>query len=251
MNWWGKIIGSGLGLLGGPIGVIIGGYMGHKIDESAPPQLDKNKAQLLYYAYFFSCAAKIAKADGSISKPEIEKIESLIQRMGLTPKMERFAKEVFRKSKTSQRSVLKDLKDCSELICHDPSIAHSFMGGLFEVATCETKKSSRNQVQILLSGQEYFKLPKGTILSWYQGGYNFPFNENSSADLKASYEMLGLSKKAKFEDVKKAYRDKINTLHPDRLQSKDLPAELIVFAKEQVVRLNLAYENIKSAMEVK
>lgn len=63
--------------------------------------------------------------------------------------------------------------------------------------------------------------------------------------------MLGLSKKAKFEDVKKAYRDKINTLHPDRLQSKDLPAELIVFAKEQVVRLNLAYENIKSAMEVK
>src|SRR6056300_271943 len=131
MNWWGKIIGSGLGLLGGPIGVIIGGYMGHKIDESAPPQLDKKKAQLLYYAYFFSCAAKIAKADGSISKPEIEKIESLIQRMGLTPKMERFAKEVFRKSKSSQRSVLKDLKDCSELICHDPSIAiHSWEDSL-------------------------------------------------------------------------------------------------------------------------
>jgi len=251
MNWWGKIIGSGLGLLGGPIGVMIGGYLGHKVDESAHPQLDQKKAQLLYYAYFFSCAAKIAKADGNISKSEIETVESLIHRMGLSEKMERFAKEVFRKSKSSQRSILKDLQDCSELICHNPSIAHSFMGGLFEVATCENKKSSRNQVQMLLSGQEYFKLPKGTILSWYKGGYNFSFNESTSANLKESYAMFGLSKTAKFEDVKKAYRDKMSSLHPDRLESKDLPEELIVFAKEQVVRLNLAYEKIKSAMKIK
>ena len=50
---------------------------------------------------------------------------------------------------------------------------------------------------------------------------------------------------------KKAYRDKMSSLHPDRLESKELPEELIVFAKEQVVRLNLAYENIKSAMKIK
>jgi DnaJ like chaperone protein len=251
MNWWGKIIGSGIGLLGGPMGAIIGGYLGHKLGDLPSPPTDKQKVQLLYYAYFFSCAAKVAKADGKISEVEIEKVESLIRRMELSPTMETFAKNVFRKSKNSKRSVHQDYKECSKLICNNPSIAYSFMGGLFELATCQNKKSNRAQIQILLMGEDCFKMPKGTILSWYKGEYNFNLIESSPGDLNASYELLGLSTGAKFDEVKKAYRDKISKLHPDRLESKDLPNDLIVFAKEQVVRLNLAYKKIKKARDIK
>ena len=165
--------------------------------------------------------------------------------------METFAKNVFRKSKTSKRSVHQDYKECSKLICNNPSIAYSFMGGLFELATCQNKKSNRAQIQILLMGEDCFKMPKGTILSWYKGEYNFNLIESSAGDLNASYELLGLSTGAKFDEVKKAYRDKISKLHPDRLESKDLPNDLIVFAKEQVVRLNLAYKKIKKARDIK
>ena len=42
----------------------------------------------------FSSAAKIAKADGVITKQEIEKAESLIRRMELSQKMENFAKDI-------------------------------------------------------------------------------------------------------------------------------------------------------------
>ena len=85
MNWWGKVVGSSVGLLAGPIGAIIGGYLGHQIDEKSSPAYDEKKAKLLYYAYFFSAAAKIAKADGVITEQEIEKVQSIILKMGLSP----------------------------------------------------------------------------------------------------------------------------------------------------------------------
>ena len=45
--------------------------------------------------------------------------------------------------------------------------------------------------------------------------------------------------------IKKYYRKKISSFHPDLLESKNLPEELIVLAKQQVIRVNLAYEKIK------
>ncbi len=247
MNWWGKLVGSSVGLLAGPIGVLIGGYLGHRFDEKSSPMQDEKKAKILYYAYFFSAAAKIAKANGNISVEEIEKVESIIQRMGLSSSMEKFAKDIFRKSKTSRRSIDQDFKECAELVQYNQSIAHSFMGGLFEIATSENKKTNNAQVQCLLSGQECFKMPKGTIRSWYAGGYVIAQSLSEEKDLNTSYEILGVSKQASFSEIKHSYRTKISALHPDKLESRQLPDELVVFAKEQVVQLNLAFEKIKKA----
>ncbi len=247
MNWWGKVIGSSVGLLAGPIGAIVGGYLGHQLDERSSPQRDEKKAKLLYYAYFFSAAAKIAKADGIISEKEINKVESIIQRMGLTQNLEKFAKDIFRKSKTSRRSIHRDFKECAELIQYDQSIAHSFMGGLFEIATCDNEKPRNSQIQCLLSGQEYFKMPQGTVRSWYAGGYATNESRKGTNDLIECYGILGIPKDASLAEVKSSYRRKMSALHPDKLENKQLPDELVVFAKEQVIRLNLAFEQIKKA----
>jgi len=133
MNWWGKLIGTGVGMLGGPIGLIAGAALGHIYEEDDPTPQYERKARILYLAYFFSCAAKVAKADGGISANEIEVTESLIQRMGLDEKTAEFAKNVFRKAKTSRRSVDEDLKEAGRLIGYDPIVGQSFLGGLFEI----------------------------------------------------------------------------------------------------------------------
>ena len=39
MNWWGKVVGSSIGLVAGPIGALIGGYLGHQIDDNTKPCL--------------------------------------------------------------------------------------------------------------------------------------------------------------------------------------------------------------------
>ncbi len=251
MRWWGKIVGTGVGLLAGPIGGLIGGYLGHQVDGTKSPVYDEKKAKLLYYAYFFSAAAKVAKADGIISEQEIEKVESIIKRMGLSLSLENFAKDIFRKSKTGNRSIEQDFKECAELVKYDQSIAHSFMGGLFEIATCENKKANNAQVQCLLSGQESFKMPNGTIRSWYKGEYPVAGTVVGETDMESCYAILGVSENANLEEIKFSYRKKISALHPDKLENKQLPNELIIFAKEQVVRLNLAWSKIKDARKIK
>ena len=104
MNWWGKLIGTGVGMFGGPIGAIAGAAIGHLYDDEDPTPQNEQKARILYLAYFFSCAAKIAKADGRVSEGEIRTVESLINRFGLDEKRSEFAKNVFRKAKIGRAS---------------------------------------------------------------------------------------------------------------------------------------------------
>ena len=134
MNWWGKAIGTGIGLLGGPLSALIGGAVGHFFDEEAKQPKEELRAKLLYYALFFSSAAKVARADGGISSKEIECVESLIKKFSLNQRLENFAKDIFRKSKESKQPITVDFKACGKLIQFNPTLAHSFLGGLFEIA---------------------------------------------------------------------------------------------------------------------
>ena len=123
MNWWGKVIGTGVGMLGGPIGALAGAALGHLYDDDDPTPQNEQKARILYLAYFFSCAAKVAKADGGISAQEIGATESIMDRMGLNDRTRDFAKNVFRKAKSSRRSIDEDLKEVGRLIGYEPTVA--------------------------------------------------------------------------------------------------------------------------------
>ena len=140
MNWWGKLIGTGVGMFGGPIGALAGAAIGHLYDEEDPTPQNERKARILYLAYFFSCAAKISKADGVISSEEISMTESLMDRFGLDDKTKEFAKNVFRKAKKSKRSIDDDFKEVAKLIGFEQTIAQSFVGGLFEIVKANDKK---------------------------------------------------------------------------------------------------------------
>ena len=120
-------------MLGGPVGALAGAALGHLYDEDDPTPKNEQKARILYLAYFFSCAAKVAKADGGISAAEIETVESIMNRMGMDEKTREFAKNVFRKAKTSRRSIDEDLKEVAQLIGYEPTVGQSFLGGLYEI----------------------------------------------------------------------------------------------------------------------
>ena len=161
MNWWGKVIGTGVGMLGGPIGALAGAALGHLYDEDDPTPQNEQKARILYLAYFFSCAAKVAKADGGISAAEIQATESMMERMGLNDKTREFAKNVFRKAKVSRRSIDDDFKEAGRLIGYEPTVAQSFLGGCMRLCV-RMEKLNEMQVRYLLRGEERLKLRPGT-----------------------------------------------------------------------------------------
>ena len=55
MNWWGKLIGSGIGLLGGPMGALVGAAIGHLYDEDDITPQDEKKHASCTLLTFFLC----------------------------------------------------------------------------------------------------------------------------------------------------------------------------------------------------
>lgn len=244
MKWWGKVIGSSVGLLGGPVGALVGATLGHWFDrreaESKAPGQEK-KAKLLYYAYFFTCAAKVAKADGGISNEEIQAVEGLMEKMKLSQVVRQFAQEVFREGKTDNSPISGIFGECSSLICRNPSLGISFLRGLMEVACASGDQPSKLQYRCLLIGEESFGLPPGTIRSW--------LSERKSPDgvalsLSCAYSILQVKATISDQELKSAYRERMKVLHPDRMHGKNLPEELMIFAGERAAMVNHAYDVI-------
>lgn len=253
MNWWGKLIGTGVGMFGGPIGALAGAAIGHLYDEDDPTPQNERKARILYLAYFFSCAAKISKADGGISSEEISMTELLMDRFGLDDKTKEFAKNVFRKAKNSKRSIDDDFKEVAKLIGFEQTIAQSFVGGLFEIVKSNGKKVNELQIRFLLRAEERFKLQPGTIQSWFKNGYKPPHEENSATQisLEEAYEILMVNKDSSDSELKKAYHSKVANFHPDKLKSKNLPDEFMQFANAELAKINLAYETIQNTKVIR
>ena len=253
MNWWGKLIGTGVGMFGGPIGALAGAAIGHLYDEDDPTPQNERKARILYLAYFFSCAAKISKADGGISSEEISMTELLMDRFGLDYKTKEFAKNVFRKAKNSKRSIDDDFKEVAKLIGYDQTIAQSFVGGLFEIVKSNGTKVNELQLRFLLRAEERFKLQSGTVQYWFKNGYKQPREESSESQisLDEAYEILKVTKDSSDSELKKAYHSKVANFHPDKLKSKNLPDEFMQFANAELAKINLAYETIQNAKVIR
>jgi DnaJ like chaperone protein len=246
MNWWGKLIGTGVGMFGGPIGAIAGAAIGHLYDDEDPTPQNEQKARILYLAYFFSCAAKIAKADGRVSEGEIRTVESLINRFGLDEKRSEFAKNVFRKAKTSRRSIDEDFKEVGRLIGYEATVGQSFLGGLFEIVWSNGKKLNELQVRYLLRCEERLKLKPGIVQTWIRGGYAPPHYDrsNNEVSLEEAYQILDLTPQSTDSEIKSRYRKKAANFHPDKLRSKNLPEEFTSFANDQLAKINHAHELI-------
>jgi DnaJ like chaperone protein len=246
MSWWGKLIGTGVGMFGGPIGAIAGAAIGHLYDDDDPTPQNEQKARILYLAYFFSCAAKIAKADGRVSEGEIRTVESLINRFGLDEKRSEFAKNVFRKAKTSRRSIDEDFKEVGRLIGYEATVGQSFLGGLFEIVWSNGKKLNELQVRYLLRCEERLKLKPGIVQTWIRGGYAPPHYDrsNNEVSLEEAYQILDLTPQSTDSEIKSRYRKKAANFHPDKLRSKNLPEEFTSFANDQLAKINHAHELI-------
>ena len=75
MNIWGKLIGGATGFaIGGPIGGLLGTLAGHAIDSKIIPKYIKVKnyyESIVFTAGVIALSAKMAKADGQVTKEEI------------------------------------------------------------------------------------------------------------------------------------------------------------------------------------
>lgn len=249
MSIWGKLIGGAAGFaLGGPIGAIVGVAAGHFVDrmagarrggrliasdtaasDTATKQATKQTA---FSVALVVLAAKMAKADGRVTREEIAAFKRVF------PVPDSHAPTVARIWDEARREATGFEPYAEQIVAifpHDHTVREELLGALFHIAMADGT----------LHDAERAYLARVAAI--------FGFDERAFARVMAShmgggesdpYEVLGLDSGASDDTIRKTYRGLIREHHPDRLVAQGMPEEMIQVANERMAAINAAYDRI-------
>ncbi|MCK5872638.1 MAG: co-chaperone DjlA [Methylococcales bacterium] len=264
MSWKGKAVGAIAGfMIGHSLGAIIGGVLGHLIDRIKMRSLaylnveEQQSVQQVFFATTFSVMGHLAKADGIVSKAEIDLASHIMDQMQLSPEMRHEAIILFNQGKRDDFPLTQTLEDFHKYCGHRKHLPLMFLEIQVKAAFADGYLHENEEI-LLLKICEYFKLSKRQYLrikSRAQAQYRFQqyYQQQSHAalysknNLKDAYEVLGIDSKKSDAEIKNAYRTLISQNHPDKLVAKGVPDAMMTLATEKTQQITKAYELIKEA----
>ena len=238
MSFWKAGIGGMIGFtIGGPIGGILGAIIGSKLGDKEQTQPGINqKNQAAFFTALFACFAKIAKADGKVTREEVDKVDHFIkERFKFSADQRAFAIQIFNHAKDDNNSFRDYASQLASLLSTNQSALIMFYELLFELSMADGYLDPAEEA-ILSEAIPIFRIDPEL------------FKQNKrkfGVDISDSYAILGVTKDMSFKDIKTAYQRKRKEFHPDTLLSKGLPEELLEKAKEKFIEIQSAFEEIE------
>ena len=262
MGLIGALVGSYLGgsaLRGGPLfqllGAIGGAILGSKAEDairgkrrsSRRSMSSSQNLSMVFCASVAAMLAKMAKADGVVSRYEIASVEGAFRRLGFTPAARRYAIEVFRRAKDDRHSIYDYARDFTSVV-DSIDVRELFYEILWDIA-CADGTVSGSELQILQ------RIPRalGIRPEWYsyfasQRLRSGPRGGAAPRDeLAEAYALLGASAGDSADELKRKYRELAKRNHPDALRAQGLPEEMVGKATERMSRINEAWAKIRAA----
>ncbi len=248
MSIWGKVIGGFAGFaMGGPLGAILGTAAGHAYDKMKAGEAGRIDAtttrQVAFTTAVIVLSAKMAKADGQVTREEISAFKELFD---IPPDEMKNVGRVFDEAKKDAEGFEPYAEQIAEMFAHQPAVMEELIGGLFHIARADG----------YVHPEELRFLRKTALI--------FGFSEFQFDRLKAihmgedggdggtdPYQVLGLSRDASDGDIKKTYRKLIRENHPDTLIAQGMPQEFIDVANEKMAAINAAYDRVEKERGLK
>lgn len=250
MSVWGKIIGSGTGMvLGGPLGAVLGLALGHKIDkirnsdskiinkDSHFQQYNEVDKQVAFATGVVVIAAKLSKADGKVTQDEIKTFREVFD---FDPKDEIAIGEIFNNAKKSSEGFEEYASQLVSVFGNQQELYIEFVNALYKIAFSDGDLHV-NEEKMIYDICNIFKMPRDLIESIKMQFISSIQNINS---LENDYKILLSNPKESDAVLKKRYYKLVKEYHPDSLISKGLPDEFLRFANERLSSINEAYERI-------
>jgi DnaJ like chaperone protein len=258
-HWWGKIIGGVIGLFrGGIVGAVIGAVLGHLVDRFLAGILSVGATQKAFFDALFASLGALAKADGQVTKAEIQMVESLMQQMRITGDDRQRAIRLFNQGKQADFDLDAALHPFVHHSVVRQDLRQMFMQILVEAAFSSGGLSQAEHALLVrvasalrIPGQVFSAMlaARGAAGARYERAAGGPARQ--VAPLDQAYAQLGLTSDASDAEIKRAYRKLVSQYHPDKLVSHGLPEEMMEAAKKRVREINTAYDRIKQARRFK
>ncbi len=251
MSFWGKIVGGAIGFvaLGGPLGALMGMAAGHLVDNAVrrrkrieadpfasdqPDALDNMQAACM--VALIALSAKLAKADGQVTRAEVDALKRVIQ----IP--DAFADEVRKIYNTARESAdgyEPYAQQIANILGNNRQVLESILGALIMIANVDGSYHIAERRMIAGIGQIFgfatsdIQRIEHTFVASIRPGEDDP------------YEILEVDRDASDDAVRSAHRKLLRTYHPDTVIAKGMPAEFIEVANQKMAKINAAYDRIK------
>lgn len=242
MSVWGKVIGGVAGFaLGGPLGAILGAVAGHAVDRARAAEHDigpmtVEARQTAFAVAMVVLSAKMAKADGRVTRDEVDAFKQIFQ----IPRDEiKNVAKLFDKAKRDAKGFEPYARQVGDMFAHDPAVLENLLGGLFHIAKADGALHPR-EVSFLRRVAFEFRFDARTF-ERIRASHVGDAAEETRED---AYKVLGLAGSASDDEIKKTYRKLIRENHPDTLIAKGLPQEMVDIATEKMAHINAAYDII-------
>ena len=272
MGFWGKALGVGFGfMLGGPLGALFGGAIGHMYDketdkisgslgyrcphcgntvrptadghcpmcgmdisQQSRPQSSHDR-QFVFYVSLASLAAKMAKADGVVTEDEVRAFDQFVRsELRVSAEERRIIAELFNEAKNSPQDGLSFARQFKELIGFQSDVLQTMVHLLFRIAMADGKFHPAEE-RFIKNVSDIFELS------------SYEYEQIKALFVKSAgraYQILGVSEQASDSEIKSAYKKLVTEYHPDKLMAKGVPEDFIKIANDKMSEINNAYDEI-------
>ncbi len=227
MSIWGKITGAVAGAyVAGPVGAVAGAVAGHLLIDR---EMERDVA---FTIALIALSAKMAKADGIVSPAEVNAFYQICRVPdGEQKNVERvyhLAQEDVAGFEVYALQVKKIFKD-------NPAVCEDVLDGLFHIAYADGD---------LQPAEEAYLRRVSEIFGLSEASFN-RIHAHHNKDVLDPYMVLGVSAEMSNETVRAAWLQAVRDHHPDQLQARGVPQEIIHLSNARMASINAAWEMIR------
>jgi len=262
MKWIGKAAGGVLGaLVLGPLGAVLGFFLGHQFDEESAPAPPLSHEALVelgtrFFRATFRVMGCLAKSDGRISEREIAAARAVMSELRLDGAQTQQAIACFTEGKQPQFDLQAELEGLERACEGRPDLTRIFLEIQVRAALAgndlegAVRPTLQRVARVLgVSGLELAHIE--AVLRIRAGAFRAQGTPAGGASddaqaLQAAYRVLESGPQASDQEVAKAYRRALNRHHPDKLKANGLPESMIEHAKQRTQQIIEAWDLIRA-----
>lgn len=250
-------------IFGGLIGSAFGGFPGFLVGAAIGAFLfQRMKSRLIgkiqslqnnFVESVFAVMGALCKADGVVTRDEIQLAEAMFERFRLNEEQKAIAREAFNRGKQPDFDLDAELRQFMQTTGRQPAFLQMFLQVQVSAVAADGKVHPAEH-DMLVRIARGFGLPESQVdqleamlRGAHAGHGGASQNYTSGQQIDDAYKVLGVSPDASDAEIKRAYRKLMSENHPDKLAGRGMPESMREMAEERTREISHAYDVIKEA----